>query len=272
MVRAKYKLRNFSSSPFPVVLLVPNIVTLLSLCSGLSALKFAIAAKWEFALIAIFFSALFDVLDGSLARILKATSVFGAQLDSLSDFICFGVVPGFIMYLWNFQKYGIFGWFSVIMYILCLVIRLARFNTDAIKDNLNNLSNKKQEWQMMFFKGVPAPAAAMLVLLPIILENHDGFCMRIVDFAGSNIILPIYVGIVALLAVSKIPTFSIKKLKIKNTNFSLIMLMLGLSIVSLINYPWKIIPVLLLIYIFSLFISVVKYNQEKKKNTPQSVN
>ena len=256
----RYRLKKMiEGKQFTFALLIPNMITLLSLCSGIISFKLSISGRWELALIAIFFSALFDGLDGGVARMLKATSVFGAQLDSLSDFMCFGVVPAFTIYLWKFKDLGALGWISIIAFILCMVIRLARFNAEAI---LN--SQKKHEWEKIFFKGVPAPAGGLLFLLPIILSLEDGFNLKDgIDYYDK--FLPYYALFISFLVVSKIPTFSLKRLKINTGYFSFVMLSFGLIIILLISYPWKFLPLFLLCYIFSIIFSIIKFRILKRR-------
>lgn len=253
----RYRFKKLKKAPIAFSLLLPNLITLFGLCCGITSLKFALAAKWELAVIAIFFAAFFDVIDGSVARMLKASSVFGAQLDSLSDFMCFGISPAFIIYLWKFNQFGFFGWLAIIAFILCIIIRLARFNTDSIKNNV------KYEWQKMFFQGIPSTAAGMLVLLPIIfsLDNEWSF----LSLKYQKILFPLYMIFIALAAVSKIPTFSVKKLKISRKYASFIMIGVGISVILLINYPWKILPVILIIYLGMIPVSIIKYLKLKKE-------
>jgi CDP-diacylglycerol--serine O-phosphatidyltransferase len=247
--------RNKDTTKLSMISLLPNMVSLTAICCGITSLKFALSEKWELAVTAIFFAAFFDVIDGMLARMLKATSEFGAQLDSLSDFMSFGVAPGFIVYLWGFKNFGFFGWYSIIIYILCIVIRLARFNADI------TLNKIKYEWQKMFFIGMPSTIAGALVMLPIILELSD-FNLQITH---NNLYITAYPIFIGLLAVSKIPTFSIKKIKIRKDFLSAIMLATGFTTILLITYPWTIIPFILAMYLLSIPVSTYTYKKFIKK-------
>jgi CDP-diacylglycerol--serine O-phosphatidyltransferase len=240
-----------------IISLLPNTITLTAICCGITSLRFALMEKWELAVLSIFFAAFFDVIDGALARMLKVTSEFGAQLDSLSDLTSFGIAPGFIMYLWALKNYGLLGWISVIFYILCIVIRLARFNANLITPKI-----KKYEWQKMFFQGVPSTAAGMLIMLPLIFEFSDFPIQNI----HSNSYIIFYTILIGILAVSTIPTFSVKKIYILKKYLSLVMLGLGCGTILLISYPWTIIPIILLLYFLSIPISVYKYHQYKHLN------
>ncbi len=238
-----------------IISLLPNAITLTALCCGVTSLRFALMDKWELAVLSIFFAAFFDVIDGALARLLKATSQFGAQLDSLSDAISFGIAPGFIMYLWNLKNYGFFGWISVITYILCIIIRLARFNANSLLEK-----TKQFEWQKMFFQGIPSPAAGALLMLPLIVELSEINVRNI----NSSYLIIIYTIFIGMLAVSTIPTFSLKKIFIPRKYLSSIMVGLGCITILLISYPWTIIPIILIFYFFSIPISIVKYLRYKK--------
>jgi CDP-diacylglycerol--serine O-phosphatidyltransferase len=255
-----FRLKKFSEKSPNINFLIPNLITLIGLCLGISSLKFAFNGDWHFSLILIFLAGLFDFLDGAFARILKATSVFGAQLDSLSDFMCFGITPGFIIYCFNYKLYNIFGWSSVIFYILCMVIRLARFNTELIKSEQSDgqKENNSKKNQVYFFKGVPVTSSAMLVLLPIILMSDNGFAFNLSE-NFLRIGMPVYTIFISLLAISKIPTFSLKNIKINKKYFSFIILAIGLVIILFITYPWKIIPIILFLYLLSIIFTMIKY-------------
>ena len=139
--------------------ILPNILTLIGVCIGLSSIKFALDAKYEIAVIAIVFAAMIDGLDGRIARLIKGTSKVGKELDSLTDVISFGVAPAFIMYFWALNNLGKFGWLLCLIYVVCVALRLARFNVN---------SNEDPSWRDNFFEGVPSPAGGILVLMPLI--------------------------------------------------------------------------------------------------------
>lgn len=245
----KFRKRNGKTSNLHFISLLPNIITLAALSCGVTALKFALAEKWELAVALIFFSSFLDILDGAVARALRATSEFGAQLDSLADCVSFGIAPGFIMYAWDLKLFGFFGWSSTIIYILCIVIRLARFNSDPITHPI------KYEWQRGFFKGIPSPVAGALLMLPLIIELSD---ISVRNINSSPYIIA-YTIIIGLLAVSRVPTLSLKKVKIRKELFSFVMLGLGLLTILLITYPWIIIPMILLCYLISIPYSIFRY-------------
>ncbi len=142
-----------------VRMILPNTLTLIGVCIGLSSIKFALDAKFELSIIAIVFAALIDGLDGRIARLIKATSKVGKELDSLTDVISFGVAPAFIMYFWSLNNLGKIGWLICLIYVVCVALRLARFNVN---------SNEEPSWQDNFFQGVPSPSGGILVLMPLI--------------------------------------------------------------------------------------------------------
>ena len=181
--------------------LLPNALTIFSVCLGLSSIKFSLDANYVMAIIAIGFAAILDTLDGRVARLIKGTSKVGKELDSLTDVISFGVAPGFIMYFWALNEIGKFGWMFVLIYTVCCALRLARFNLMVIEEN--------ETWKINFFEGVPSPAAAGLVLLPLIL-NSSG----LVQYENYAILSSAAILITSALMVSKIPTYSLKRILI----------------------------------------------------------
>ena len=142
--------------------LLPNALTILGVCLGLSSIKFALDTNYAMAVVAIGFAAILDTLDGRVARLVRGASKVGKELDSLTDVISFGVAPGFIMYFWTLNTIGKFGWMFVLIYAVCCALRLARFNLTVIEEN--------ETWKVNFFEGVPSPAAAGLILLPLIMN------------------------------------------------------------------------------------------------------
>ena len=160
-------------------MILPNMLTLMGVCIGLSSIRFALDGRFEIAIIAIIFAALIDGLDGRIARLIKATSKVGKELDSLTDVISFGVAPAFIMYFWKLNTLGRFGWLLCLVYVICVALRLARFNVN---------SNQEPSWKDNFFEGVPSPAGAILLLTPLII-SLSGFDYIQLNF---NIIVPVF--------------------------------------------------------------------------------
>ena len=180
-------------------MILPNAITLIGVCIGLTSIRFALDEKFEFAIIAIIFAALFDWLDGRIARLIKGTSEVGKELDSLADVISFGVAPAFIMYFWKLNELGRFGWLLCLIYVSCVALRLARFNVN---------SNQEPSWRDNFFEGVPSPAGGILVLTPLIVSVTS------FDYITLNydIIVPASFIVISLLLISKFPSYSFKKI------------------------------------------------------------
>ena len=171
--------------------LLPNALTIFGVCFGLSSVKFAIDLNYSMAVIAIGFAGILDTLDGRVARLIKGTTKVGKELDSLTDVISFGVAPGFIMYFWILKDLGKIGWMIILIYVVCCALRLARFNLTKIEQT--------ESWKINFFEGVPSPAAAGLVLLPLILNLSD-----LVQLENTAVVSSIILLIVSILMVSKI--------------------------------------------------------------------
>ena len=178
--------------------LLPNIITLGGVCLGISSIKFSIDGNFSLAVTLILLAAILDALDGRIARLIKGTSEFGKELDSLTDFVSFGIAPVLILYFWELNTYGKLGWAIALIFSVCCVLRLARFNLTKIDND--------QEWKSNFFEGVPSPAGGLLILMPLIYElSNLDLNLNIKSFTPYLTIL------IAFLLVSKIPTLSLKK-------------------------------------------------------------
>ena len=233
--------------------MIPNILTLLALCAGLTAIRFAIQDRWEHAALAIAAAAILDALDGRVARILKGTSKFGAELDSLSDFVNFGVAPGMMLYLWTMQDAGRLGWLLVLLFCVCCVLRLARFNT-----NLDEPDSPL--WAYNFFSGVPTPAGAGLVLLPLLLSFQFGD-----GFFRQPWVASVFLVLVAGLMVSRVPTFAFKKFKVPHPWVLPTMLIVGLIAASMASAPWATLSIILAVYLFTIPFSIRAYASLQSK-------
>ena len=233
--------------------ILPNMLTLIGVCIGLTSIRFALDGKFEFAIIAIIFAALIDGLDGRIARLIKGTSKVGKELDSLTDMISFGVAPAFVMFFWKLDTLGRFGWLVCLIYVICVALRLARFNVN---------SNQEPSWRDNFFEGVPSPAGGILVLTPLIISitNFDYILLN------YDIIVPTFFIVTSLLLISKFPSYSFKKIVIqrKTTIFLLfgIVLFFGLLLI----YPFNVIAISSIIYLAMLPISFFHYKKLKKQN------
>ena len=217
--------------------MIPNILTMLALCAGLTAFKFAFEARWEPAVICILIAAVFDALDGRIARILKLSSRFGAELDSLSDFFAFGVAPPMMLYLWSLEQAGRVGWVIALIYSVCCALRLARFNTDIEAPSL-------PPWAKNYFTGVPSPAGAGLVLIPMILSFQLEWAVL-----RSPIFVSVFVVVVAFLMVSRLPTYSFKNVRIQHRYALVMMLIVALIAALVVIAPWTLLTAVLAIYI-----------------------
>ena len=223
--------------------MIPNILTLLALAAGLTAIRFGLDGRWEHAVLAIIAAAVLDALDGRIARLLKGASKFGAELDSLSDFVCFGVSPVLVLYLWTMKDAGRLGWVLVMLFTICCGLRLARFNV-MMEDH------DAPAWQARFFTGIPAPAGGGLVLLPMILSFQGGE-----GFFRQPWVVGIFMLVIAGMLVSTIPTYSFKKLKISRHWILPTMLITAAIAIFLINAPWLTLSVVGLAYICSIPLS-----------------
>ena len=219
----------------PINKFIPNLLTVTSICSGLSSIRFALAGQWEFAVWAIIIAAMLDGIDGRVARLLNSTSKFGAELDSLADFCNFGVCPAVVIYLYQLNQFGRVGWFIVLFYAICMVLRLARFNT--------MLPDSPTAKPSEFFTGVPAPAGGLLSLLPMIIQFElDGFKLLPEVYAP-------YLLVVALLLISRIPTFSFKKAHIPSKYALFTMIAGAMFALGFILAPWIMITLAAGIYL-----------------------
>ena len=231
--------------------LLPNALTIFGVCLGLSSIKFALDTNYAMAIIAIGFAAILDTLDGRVARLIKGTSKVGKELDSLTDVISFGVAPSFIMYFWALNEFGKFGWMLVLIYTVCCALRLARFNLTVIEES--------ETWKINFFEGVPSPAAAGLVLLPLILSLSD-----IIQFENKGIISSVVILTTAALMVSKIPTYSLKRIVIPRSLGIFLLLGIGIYLSLVIFYTFPTLFFTGLAYIILIPISYFHYKQKSK--------
>jgi CDP-diacylglycerol--serine O-phosphatidyltransferase len=229
--------------------LIPNMLTLMGLASGLTSVRFALHEQWEFAAMAVAVAALLDALDGRVARLLKGASKFGAELDSLSDFVCFGVCPALVLYLWAMQDAGRWGWLVCMLFAMCCGLRLARFNV-ALEDP------NKPAWAGQFFTGVPAPAGAGLVLLPLILS----FILSD-TFVREPLTVAIWMLATGALLISAIPTFSFKASRIPRAWFLPVMITITVTVTFIVSAPWWTLAMVLFLYIGLIPVSIRRYKR-----------
>ena len=234
--------------------LLPNILTLGGVCLGISSIKFSIDGNFSLAVTLILFAAILDALDGRIARLIKGTSEFGKELDSLTDFVSFGIAPVLILYFWELNNYGKLGWAIALIYSVCCVLRLARFN---LTKNEND-----HEWKNNFFEGIPSPAGGLLILTPLIYELTElNFNLNIKSLT------PFLTVLIALLLVSKIPTLSLKKISISSKTTVFLLLFAGIIFISLLFYTFETLLVFSFIYLISVPLSMLIYKKQQKKYT-----
>ncbi len=233
--------------------LLPNILTLAGVCLGISSIKFSIDGNFSLAVTLILFAAILDALDGRIARLIKGTSDFGKELDSLTDFVSFGIAPVFILYFWELNKYGKLGWAITLIYSVCCVLRLARFNLTKIDET--------EEWKNNFFEGVPSPAGGLMILMPLIYELTD---LKV----GLDVkkFTPYLTLLISILLVSKIPTLALKKISISPKTTVFLLLSIGIIFIALLFYTLETLLVFGLGYLISIPISILIYNKLSKKN------
>ncbi len=237
--------------------MIPNILTMLALCAGLTSLRFGFEGKWEAAVASIIVAGVLDALDGRIARLIRGTSKFGAELDSLSDFLAFGIAPAVLLFLWTMKEAGPIGWVLVLLFAVCCALRLARFNTDMDSQNL-------PLWTKNFFTGVPAPAGGGLALLPIIISFQiENESIRNPQLVGILIV------VISALMVSKIPTYSFKRVRVPHKYVLLTMLFVGLIAAFAVGAPWLTITILLIAYIISLPLGYRSFKKLQKEQGDQ---
>ena len=237
--------------------ILPNMLTLIGVCIGLSSIRFALDDKFEFAVIAIILAAIIDGLDGRIARLIKGTSKVGKELDSLTDMISFGVAPAFIMYFWKLNTLGRFGWLLCLIYVICVALRLARFNVNT---------GQAPSWKDNFFEGVPSPAGGILVLTPLILSMTSFEFIKI----NYNVIVPTFFIITSLLLISKFPSYSFKKIVIQRRATIFLLFGIVLFFGLLLVYPFNVITISAFVYLGMLPISFFHYQKLKKQNEDQN--
>lgn len=261
-IRRRSRRRLFAHSKIPVRVLFPNFVTLFGLCAGLTSIRMSIEQRWELALAAIVLAAMLDGLDGRVARLLKASSRFGAELDSLADFVNFGVAPAVLIFTWGFGQppYDLrsVAWICVLIFALASALRLARFNVMIDED--------KPRWQSNYFFGIPTPAAAIVVLLPFYFDQLFGLPVQ-GDRIIANVVL-IYTVTIAALMVAAVPTYSGKLLGERiGSDWVLPLFMLAVGLVAcLVTYPYGTLALVSLGYLAFIPISWMRFRRRQMRD------
>jgi len=231
--------------------ILPNILTLFGVCIGLTSIKFAFDGKFELSIIAVIIAAIIDGLDGRIARLIKGTSKVGKELDSLTDVISFGVAPAFIMYFWALSETGRIGWLISLIYVVCVALRLARFNVS---------SNEDSSWKDNFFEGIPSPAGGVLVLMPLILSISEFQFLNL----NYQIIVPIMFIIVSILLISKIPTYSFKRIAVPRSASIFLLFGIILYFGLILVYTFNAIIISGAVYMLMIPISSIHFMMIKK--------
>ena len=235
----------------PLIHLVPNAFTVASICFGLSAIRYGLDGRYQTAVVMIILAGIFDGLDGRSARLLKITSKLGAELDSLADFLSFGVAPAFLIYLWSLNEAKGLGWAIALFYVICAALRLARFNSELEDPN-------QPPWMTRFFTGMPAPAAAGVVLMPMMLT----FALD-QDWPAAWLLNALVVVATALMMVSSVKTFSIKMMTTRIRPDYLLPTLVGIGVIitALVNVPWWTLLTVAFIYLASLPFGIITANR-----------
>ncbi len=224
----------------PVRSLAPNILTVLSICAGLTSIRFSLDGRWEAAVAAIVLAAILDSLDGRLARLLKGATKFGAELDSLADFMSFGVATTIALYLWQLKDVQPGGWIIALTFCVCCALRLARFNTALEEPD-------RPAWTADYFTGIPTPAASGLALLPLILSFGVGM-----EVLLSEYVVAANTALIAFLMISRVPTYSFKRLRVRREYVRPTLIAVALTAAVLVNHPWAVVAVFWTLYVGSI--------------------
>ena len=233
-------------------IILPNMLTLIGVCIGLTSIRFALDGSFELAIVAIIIAALIDGLDGRIARLIKGTSKVGKELDSLTDMISFGVAPAFIMYFWQLNTLGRVGWLVCLVYVICVALRLARFNVN---------SENQVSWKENFFEGVPSPAGGILVLMPLIYSQSELQFFNI-DY---GYFVPVLFIIISILLISKVPTYSFKKIAVPRRLTIFLLFGVVLFFGLLLIYTYNVIVLSSLLYLVLIPFSIYHFQNLNKR-------
>jgi len=224
----------------PINSLIPNILTVLALCAGMSAIRFALQDNWQAAVAAVAIAGVFDGLDGRMARLLKGATKFGAELDSLSDFIAFGVAPAFVVFLWSTHDIKGIGWIAALAFSTCCALRLARFNTATEEPD-------RPVWTGYYFTGLAAPAGAGIALLPVMGSFLFGD-----NFLRQPLLVSAWMLFVGLLMISRVPTYSLKRIRVRREHVLPTLVVVGLLAAVMVSFPWVVLTAVGCIYLLSV--------------------
>ena len=233
--------------------ILPNTLTIIGVCIGLSSIKFALDQNYGLSIIALLIAGILDTLDGRIARLIKGTSKVGKELDSLTDVVSFGVAPAFIMYFWTLNELGKLGWLIVLVYVVCCALRLARFNIMTYDDELL--------WKQNFFEGVPSPGGAGLVMLPLVLYK-----LEIYNFDQYRLLVVSTIFIItSILMISKLPTYSFKRIAIPRSTTIFLLFGIGLYFGLVFVYTFEVLFITGAVYLCTIPISYLHFRKIKNK-------
>ena len=249
MEEKKFKIVESKKSRY----ILPNILTIAGVCLGISSIKFSLDLNFKMAVIFITLAAILDALDGRIARLIKGTSDFGKELDSLTDFVSFGIAPVFIIYFWELNEFGRIGWLIVLLFSVCCVLRLARFNLTKFDNN--------EEWKMNFFQGIPSPAGGCLILFPIMYDLS-----MFSNFYKISNLSPYLVVLSSILLISKVPTFSFKKIVVQRQTTLFLLLGFALFFVLITQFTYETLTLCCLIYLALIPVSILNYKSKLKNS------
>jgi CDP-diacylglycerol--serine O-phosphatidyltransferase len=235
--------------------ILPNTLTIIGVCIGLSSIKFAMDQSYGLSIVALLIAGILDTLDGRIARLIKGTSKVGKELDSLTDVVSFGVAPAFIMYFWTLNELGKLGWLIVLVYVVCCALRLARFNITSYSDDFL--------WKQNFFEGVPSPGGAGLVMLPLVLYKSEIYSFD----QYKLLVVSIIFIITSILMISKIPTYSFKRITIPRSTTIFLLFGIGLYFGLIFVYTFEVLFLTGAIYICTIPISYLHFKKFVNKNT-----
>ncbi len=245
----KFKVVSVNKSRY----ILPSVLTLIGVCLGITSIKFAMDGNFGFAVLFIIVAAILDGLDGRVARMIKGTSDFGKELDSLTDFVSFGIAPVFVIYFWELNQFGKLGWLLVLLFSICCVLRLARFNLTKFDIN--------EEWKMNFFQGIPSPAGGCLILFPIMYDLS-----LFSNYYKISNLSPFIVLLSSVLLISKVPTFSFKKIVVQRQTTLFLLLGFALFFVSIIQFTYETLALCCVIYITLIPVSIYNYRSKLKNS------
>ena len=245
----KFKVVSVNKSRY----ILPSVLTLIGVCLGITSIKFAMDGNFGFAVLFIIVAAILDGLDGRVARMIKGTSDFGKELDSLTDFVSFGIAPVFVIYFWELNQFGKVGWLLVLLFSVCCVLRLARFNLTKFDTN--------EEWKMNFFQGIPSPAGGCIILFPIMYDLS-----LFSNYYKISNLSPFIVLLSSVLLISKVPTFSFKKIVVQRQTTLFLLLGFALFFVSITQFTYETLAVCCVIYITLIPVSIYNYRSKLKNS------